>query len=104
MATFQEHQAADFVRALNESGKSVVIDGTEAKVFLRQATPEEFSGGWFDAEGLQQEAMYLFINKDHFAVKPKPRQQMVVDGDKYTVVRADSFGVALKILLSRYLS
>jgi hypothetical protein len=105
MATLQEHQAADFIRTLNEFGRSVVIDGEELRGFTRnldtsagRSGRDSSPGSFFGVSVIRQ--AYWFLPG---ALGPLPPSgaELVIDGIPWTVEQAISGPVNDHLIVKR---
>lgn len=105
MATMQEHMTADFIRALNESGKSVVIDDEELQGFTRnldtsagRSGRDSSPGSFFGVSVIRQGYWFL---PGSLTPLPPSGAELVIDGITWTVEQAVSGKVSDQLIVKR---
>lgn len=95
MATFQEHMIADFIRSLEESGKSVVIDGVLVDVF---EGPVLTDSGEFERQNVSTWKLFHLAG----AIEEKvPGQLVDIGGERWEVLDHRAAGVSACLSLMR---
>lgn len=96
MTTYAEHMRADFNHALNECGKSVVIDGGDP--ILVFVGPVQTMPGEFDRQNVLTKN--IFHREGDLEIKV-PDQLVTVDGERWQVMSHRSAGVSVCLSLQR---
>lgn len=96
MATVQEHMLADFSRALQESGRDVVIDGVPVKAFTKDLEP---AIGTFMGQSVVRIAYWL--QSDILSPLPPIGAEIEIDGTLWIVELAIRKGLGDYLIVQR---